>query len=346
VAALAKQAGLGSDLPVVNGPDLAEMDDAQLAQAADEAVIFGRVTPHQKERLVGALRAQGHYVAMIGDGVNDVISLKGANVGIAMQSGSQAARGVADLVLLGDSFAALPWAFREGQRICAGMQDILNVFMVRLLSKALLIATVPLIAGFPFAPRQASLLSFFAAGVPAIALAAWAEPVPGAEREKTVFPRLARFAVPPGLLLALMGLGVYVGYLYTGEHTYLHAHLGVTHATAMAHSLTHAQTALTVFAVLCSLLLLPFTVPPTPFWTGGAQLRGDWRATLLAVGLVVVFAGVLAVPFGRHLFELSRLRIVDYALLVALTAIWGLLTRWLWRADLMARFLGVRSPEV
>ena len=100
-----------------------------MAQAAEENTVFGRITPQQKEDLVHALRTRGHYVAMIGDGVNDVLSLKQANLGIAMQSGSQATRAVADIILMGSSFASLPYAVREGQRIINGMQDILKLFL-------------------------------------------------------------------------------------------------------------------------------------------------------------------------------------------------------------------------
>ena len=106
VAALARQAGLPADAKLVSGLELAEMSDAEFAQAAHDATIFGRMTPEQKERLVDALRKQGFYVAMTGDGVNDVLSLKKAQLGIAMQSGSQAARNVADIILLNDSFGA------------------------------------------------------------------------------------------------------------------------------------------------------------------------------------------------------------------------------------------------
>src|SRR5205823_11558280 len=110
VAALARQAGLGADgadLRLVSGLDLEAMDEAEFDAAAASGTVFGRITPHQKERLVHALHAQGRYVAMIGDGVNDVLALKEADLGIAMHGGSQAARAVADLILLDDSFAAL-----------------------------------------------------------------------------------------------------------------------------------------------------------------------------------------------------------------------------------------------
>jgi len=106
VLALAKQAGLRGDIKAVSGLDLEEMTEAQLGDVAEQSTIFGRITPHQKERLVDALKRRGHYVAMIGDGVNDVLSLKKAHIGIAMQSGTQAARGVADIILMNDSFAA------------------------------------------------------------------------------------------------------------------------------------------------------------------------------------------------------------------------------------------------
>ncbi|MBE9014152.1 HAD-IC family P-type ATPase, partial [Pseudanabaenaceae cyanobacterium LEGE 13415] len=123
VAALAKQAGLSNDIIAVSGQDLAEMDDAVFIQTAEESTIFGRVTPEQKARLVKSLQSRNHYVAMMGDGVNDVPSLKQANVGVAMESGSQATRGAADIVLLQDTFSALPKIFLEGQRIQNGVAD-------------------------------------------------------------------------------------------------------------------------------------------------------------------------------------------------------------------------------
>src|SRR4029078_11963514 len=101
----AKQAGR-KDAKLVSGIELEKMSEADFIQAAQTATIFGRITPQQKQHLVKVLRGAGNYVAMIGDGVNDVLSLKQANLGIAMQSGSQATRGAADIVLLDDSFAS------------------------------------------------------------------------------------------------------------------------------------------------------------------------------------------------------------------------------------------------
>ncbi len=293
VAALARQAGLGENISVVSGLELAGMSDADLGQAAIDHNVFGRVTPEQKERLVGALRRRGHYVAMIGDGVNDVISLKKANVAIAMQGGSQAARGVADMVLLKDSFGALPWAFREGQRVFNAMTDILRVFIVRIFTKALLIVGIAAIGGWAFQPRQTSLLSFFAAGLPAIVFAIFAKP--GAQRHGDFMGRLGRFVVPASMLMALLGTCSTPSTPSPPSHPFVTNHPGGT-AAQVGPAMYSAQTVLTVFLVFCMLLLLPLIVPPTPFWTGGSPLRKDWKPAILSF---LMFFGFMAVALSQ-----------------------------------------------
>jgi cation-transporting ATPase E len=119
-----------------------------------------------------------------------------------MSGGSQAARAVAGLILIKDSFAALPDAFREGQRIRDGLQDVLEILMVRIFGKALAIAAMLPFAGFPFAPRNSSLLSFLGAGVPVIGLTAWAQARP--PLKGSIFRPLARFSLP--LVLAMIPL--------------------------------------------------------------------------------------------------------------------------------------------
>lgn len=338
VANLATQAGLSRDLTVASGLDLAEMDDASFASAAEQTSIFGRVTPDQKERLVRALRARSRYVAMIGDGVNDVIALKQANVGIAMQGGSQAARGVADLILLDDSFAALPYAFREGQRILNGMQDILKIFLVRIFSKALIIAAAVAAGGFPFSPRQASLYSLIAAGIPTVGFAAWA--ISGPTPKGSLLKRLARFVVPATVVTAVMAFGIYMIYVRIGMAGFSGPEDSAAAAAALARVLPRAQTATTLFASLTGILLIPFTVPPSPFWGGGSRLRHDWRPAAMAIGLFLFLALVVATHFGRHLFELTPLSIFEYAALAAAAAAWLFLLRWIWRLPFLDRILG------
>src|SRR5215213_2188803 len=212
VAALARQAGLSGDAVLVSGLDLEGMDESQFTAAAEQSTVFGRVTPEQKQRLVEALRGNGHYVAMTGDGVNDVLSLKQANLGIAMQSGSQATRDAADIVLLRDSFGALPNAFREGQRIRRGLCRILELFLTRVFTVALIILAVLVVeAGFPFSPAQITLLTLLTVGIPTFGIALWTRPGPP---PRSLPRRLLRFVVPASTLLALAAFAVYIG-VYT-----------------------------------------------------------------------------------------------------------------------------------
>ena len=318
VQALAAQAGLAPDSRAVSGLELAELEADRFGDVASETTVFGRVTPSQKQQLIRALRDRGQYVAMIGDGVNDVLSLKQANLGIAMQSGSQAARAVADLILLDDRFGVLPKAFREGQRIVSGMLDILKLFLSRILYVALLITAVAAAqAGFPLAPKHSALLSLFAVGLPTLALAAWAQPA--APRASLLGP-VFRFAVPAALTLAVAGLGVYVGYF-------------VVLGPAMA------QTALTVVSVLCSLLLVVFVEPPTVWWTGGDVLTSDRRPVVLAALLILAFAVIVAVPPLREFFELAPLAFGDVAIVTGVTCAWALVVRWVWRIRLVDRLI-------
>jgi len=343
VTALAAQAGLGSDLAHLSGTELEPMDEAALARAAEETVVFGRVTPDQKERLTAALHGRGHYVAMVGDGVNDVVALKRADVGIAMQAGSQAARAVSGLILMKDSFAALPAAFRDGQRIRNGMQDVLEIFMVRIFTKALLIAAMLPLEGFPFAPRNSSLLSLLGAGAPVVGLTAWSRP--GKPLKGSIYRPLVRFALPPTVLMAALGLAIHLSVRFTLEDRYLTRHPGAGDEAALNHALPYAQTSTIVFLILCSLLLLPFTVPPTRLFAGGVPLRGDWRPTWLALGLAAALAGVLAFPFTRHLFELTALPLWAYATLAGLTVVWGLLLKGVWASGLMDWVLKTKPSD-
>ncbi len=341
VAALATQAGLVGELTAYSGAQLAALNEREFADAAVGGSIFGRISPQQKEALTSALHARGHYVAMIGDGVNDVIALKRADLGIAMESGSPATRGVADLVLMGDSFGALPAAFREGQRIRNGMQDILNIFSVRIFSRALVIPFVALIGGFAFSPRQSALLSYLTATVPTIGLIVWAQA--GQTIKGRIYRPLARFAVPATVLLALFELAIYALYFKTGEHNYLLAHPGATTEQAVQAALPRAQTATTELAVLCGLLLLPFTVPPSMRWVGGARLRGDRRPAIMAAVLFVVYLLIVSSPRGRHLFELQPLGILEQILLIVIAVSWGFTVRAIWHWHFLDRVFG--PPE-
>ncbi|MEI6449752.1 MAG: HAD-IC family P-type ATPase, partial [Actinomycetes bacterium] len=326
------------EVVAVSGVDLEGLSPDELAEVAERATIFGRVTPEQKQDLVEGLRSRGRYVAMIGDGVNDVIALKQANVAVGMQGGSQAARGVADLILLNDTFAPLPFAFKEGQRIINGMNDILRIFMVRIGYKASIIAIVMALGGFPFAPRQASLVSFVGAGVPAVVFAAFA--IPGPTPKLGLFKLLARFFLPTTLLMALMGTGVYLAYALPAKASYLAAHPGAGAKELIEFAYPQAQTALTLFSCFAAILLLLLAVPPSKWLGGGAVVRGDWRIPGVVVLLMGWMVAVLAIPLGRTLFELTALPVWQYVALFSVAAAWMVLCLLVWRTRLLDRWLG------
>ncbi len=334
VATLARQVGMTNTDKVIAGSDLEQMDEAQLTQIVEETTVFGRVTPQQKERLVQALRSCHSYVAMIGDGVNDLLSLKQADLAIAMESGSQATRGIADIVLLNDSFAALPAAFAEGQRIRNGMESAIKLFLTRVMYLALLLLTIPMLGAFPFAPKQKALVTFETLGILAVALAAWARPGPPSRRG--LGHLLLHFVLPAAVPLSLIAFGVYLITFYQAVQQ-----MGENLQDAQLI----AQSALTTFAVCSGLLLVPFVVPPARFWVGGSKLSGDWRPTLLAAGLLVVYLVVIALPPLRTFFSLTALHSMDYLFIGAAALIWSIIQRWLWRGHFLERLLQLKWED-
>jgi cation-transporting ATPase E len=359
VAALARQAGLSKDIQVISGLDLEKMNPTQFAQAAQDTTVFGRITPQQKERLVGALRAGGHYVAMIGDGVNDVLSLKRAQIGIAMQSGSQATRGVADIILLNDSFAALPSAFSEGQRIVIGMLDIIRLFLTRVVYQAIIIVAIAIIGlSFPITPVHQSLLSLITVGFPTLGLAAWARP--GAP-PKRALDSVMRFIIPAGVLLAIVGVAIYVVYyvavftnsagtnvfnirvMTPAQISAIESVRGETMMqiidTAKGEASAVARTILTSVTTLAGLVLVVFVEPPTSFWVGGDELSGDWRPTIVAILLGILYIVIMLVPSLRNTFELTQLDPRDWVIIFVVVALWTMLQRFVWRAKVFDKLL-------
>ena len=346
VSALAQQAGLGADIKLVSGVDLAQMDNAAFTEAAVSGTIFGRITPQQKERLVQSLRSRGHYVAMIGDGVNDVLSLKQANLGVAMQSGSQATRGVADIVLMDDSFASLAPAVLEGQRIVNGMTDILRLYLARICTMGLLIVSSLVIGFFPLALRQGSLIVLLSVGIPTVALAIWARP--GTQSRKDLLPSLLHFVLPPMIMSTIIGLVLFYG-VYVLLVTPLHLDywdLFIRTSNPIIHTpVTNAQSALSAFLVFAGLLLVIFVEPPTPWWTGGDVLSGDWRPTWLALGLGALFILMELIAPLRNLFALERLGAVEWTLVVGSTVVWLFLVRLMWRTRILERLVSVDADS-
>ncbi len=359
VAALARQAGLPGDLKAVSGPELAQMSPAEFAQTVLEATIFGRITPHQKEALVTALRDRGEYVAMVGDGVNDVLSLKKANMGIAMESGSSATRSVAAMILLGDSFRAMPSALAEGQRIVNSIQNTLKLFMVTVFALLLLIIGVTMLGlGFPFTTLQSTLLALFVRGLPPLVLAIVAQ---AGRQRGSLFHNLMHFTLPASFTIFLFGLLIYIGTFFSIQNELAQVAISPETIVEIGRNtgrdygnlapdqfealltLFSAQTALTTFFVLAGVLLMVFAEPPLKWLAGGAPYSGRWLPTLAAGVLVMAYAVVSALPAMQRFFDLVPLPPAFNLAIVGITLLWILVQRAAWRGRWLARLLDLEE---
>ena len=357
VAALAARAGLADPQPVHAGR-LAELPDAELDALVAQGSVFGRVAPEQKERIVTSLRRQGHYVAMVGDGVNDARALKAAHVGVAMRSGSAVARDVADIVLVEDSLAALLPARHEGRRIISGIATSAQVFLTRVATQALIIVTVTMLGlGFPYSPAQTGL-TLFTVGLPTIFLTAWARPRPPDPR---LLLNLARFVLPAAVLTAGFAVAVYT-FLYTRVTsgfedpgvrdrlvTEFERYTGLTYGVdanfTQAAATVGAQTGLSTFVSLASILLILFLQPPARVFAVWTRPTGDRRPAVLVVGLLVVLVTALVVPALWDYFGLTRPASIIYLIVLPLLLLWFLTMALAYRFRVMDRLLGLPEPS-
>ena len=295
VAAVAREAGVPDPGPGYDGRTLPE-DAAALADVVDTHHVFGRVQPHQKRAMVAALQARGHVVAMTGDGVNDVLALKDADIGIAMGSGSSASRAAAQLVLLDGRFATLPGVVAEGRRVINNIQRVANLFLSKTTYSMLLALSVGVIGfEFPFLPRHLTLVGSVTIGIPAFFLAL----APNHHRARSGFvPRVLRFAVPSGALAAVVTLAAY----------------SIASASD-AVDLDQARTVATLTLVATGLCILVRL----------AQPFNAWRQALV-LSMVGLFVGALLLPPAREFFALSLpppwLYLVAGALVVAQELVW------------------------
>lgn len=210
VAAVAREVGLDPGEPV-DARTLPE-DGDELRQVLAERTVFGRVSPEQKRAFVHALQAQGRVVAMTGDGVNDALALKDADIGVAMGNGAQATKAVAELVLLDGRFSHLPRVLAEGRRVISNVERVANLFLAKnAMSLVAILAAAFAALPFPFLPRHLTLVSTLTIGTPAFFLALG----PNQRRYVPGFlSRILRFAVPAG---TIAGLAVIASYVLSGR---------------------------------------------------------------------------------------------------------------------------------
>jgi cation-transporting ATPase E len=353
VAALATQAGLPAGIKAISGPELAQLSEGEFAQTAAETIVFGRITPDQKAQLVKAFQNQGKYVAMMGDGVNDVPSLKQSNVGISMESGSQITRGVADMVLLNDSFEALPDALLEGQRIGNSIRDVTKISLTRVAAFVILMLAM-VIPGliFPLTIKHNAILTLLTEGIPTLGVTIWAKP--GQPKERNLIRSVIPFVFPAMALLSLFSLFVYMGFVVVqvtpfirllNKQMTLQQISQLITQDMLRTALFTARNELVVFLIFCGLLLILLLKPPTRFWTGGAPLSGDWRYPLMALGMLIIYGVLVAVPGLRSLFDLVMLRPADYLLLSGLAFLWALFVRRAWRDRWLEKFLQLDQSQ-
>ncbi|MEU0738253.1 cation-translocating P-type ATPase [Streptomyces sp. NPDC006134] len=278
-------------------------DRAAMADALDEGTVFGRVTPQQKRDMVGALQSHGHTVAMTGDGVNDVLALKDADIGVAMGSGSEATRAVAQIVLLNNSFATLPSVVAEGRRVIGNITRVATLFLVKTVYSVLLaILVVCWQVEYPFLPRHLTLLSTLTIGVPAFFLAL----APNKERAQPHFVRrVMRYAIPGGVLAAT---ATFVTYL-VARHFY-HGPNALDAETSVA-TLTLFLISMWVLAIIAR----PYT------W---------WRIGLVAV-MGAAFLVVLVVPWLQDFFALRLVGVTMPWIAVGIAAVAAAALEVLWR---------------
>ncbi|MFD5618554.1 HAD-IC family P-type ATPase [Streptomyces yangpuensis] len=252
-------------------------EQAEMAEVLEDNSVFGRVTPQQKRDMVGALQSKGHTVAMTGDGVNDVLALKDADIGVSMGSGSEATRAVAQIVLLNNSFSTLPSVVAEGRRVIGNITRVATLFLTKTVYSVLLaILVVCSQVEYPFLPRHLTLLSTLTIGIPAFFLAL----APNKERAKPHFvKRVMRYAIPGGVIAAA---ATFVTYLIARHH---YTGAEALPAETSAATLTLFLTSMWVLAIIAR----PYT------W---------WRVALVGA-MGGAFLIVLIVPWLQDFFQLK-----------------------------------------
>jgi len=296
VAAVATRAGVRVEGPPVDGSTLPD-SQPEVAAAAAASTVFARLAPQQKRMLIEALTGSGRYVAMIGDGVNDVPAMKGSRLAIALGSGAQMAKSVADSVLVTDSFAAVPAAIGEGRQIILNIQRVAKLFVTKSVFAACVILAFGLTtAGFPLLPRHLTLAATVTVGIPGFVIAL----IPSNERPEpgTFLRRVARFSLPAGAVIAA---GVLAAYL-------------VERAVGV-RSITDARTAaVTVFVALGLYLLL--VLDPERMSASRSYAVG---IVTLVGALAAAYLITLSAEPARDFFALARPDLIDAAIIVAST---------------------------
>ncbi|WP_373175684.1 cation-translocating P-type ATPase [Mycobacterium marinum] len=301
-------------------------EQPELADVLDTYTTFGRVRPDQKRAIVHALQSHGHTVAMTGDGVNDVLALKDADIGVAMGTGSPASRAVAQIVLLDNRFATLPYVVGEGRRVIGNIERVANLFLTKTVYSALLALLVgieclfakPLGADpllYPFQPIHVTIAAWFTIGIPSFILSL----APNDERAYPGFVRrVLTSALPSGLVV---GVATFVSYLtaYPGRHS-------------TWQEQTQASTAALITLLVTALWVLAVVARPYRWWRLGL---------VIACGLAYV--AIFSLPLAQRKFFLDPSNLATTSIALGIGLLGAALIEAMWW--LRARALGLR-PRV
>lgn len=259
----------------------AEAGEGEFADLVEERTVFGRVTAEHKRNMVKSLQARGHTVAMTGDGVNDVLALKEANLGVAMGDGAPATRAVAQLVLLDNKFAVLPNVVGEGRRVIGNIERVANLFLTKTIYSVILALAVGIVGmQYPFEPIHVTITGWFTIGIPAFVLSL----APNHERVQPGFAsRVFRLALPAGAIVGVMTFGFWL-WAYPG-------------AEAPLESVKAASTATLIVLLISAFWVLSVVARPYEWW----------KIALLIVSALAYFVIFLVRPIAEtlHIYTVS-----------------------------------------
>lgn len=340
VDALFSIADIPGERKIISGPELDAMDPETFERTVLETNIFGRMKPENKQAVIEALKKNGRYVAMIGDGVNDVKSLKTAQVGVALESGSGAARGVADMVLVNDNFSALPKALVEGRRTVSGMRDILKIYLTRNIALAIMFIAIYVFIGYlPMIPIQNTYYAFVSVTIMAFFMTIFAKPD---DNKNLILPDVLRFCVPSAIMIAGVGLAVYAGFWMMSSNGILvidWQHMadiaGLDSVNALLEKYSWgagavnvdeivARSAMLFFVSTAGILQMLLVCPRFKFLSAdGRTNKSIIPIALVIFVFLVIFAMYAYFPIvAVDLVELVLFPTETYVLLIGIVAVW------------------------
>ncbi len=351
VDALFTIAKIPGERKIISGEELDALSGDEKTKAILETNIFGRMKPDHKQEIISTLKNNGRYVAMVGDGVNDVKSLKEAQVGISMQSGSGATRGVADMVLIDDAFSALPRALVEGRKTVSGMRDILKIYITRNFILAFLVFAILIVGGLigidaiPLLVIQNLYYAFLTVSVSAFLLAIWAKPT---ENKGAILPDVLRYALPMALLISFFAMAVYIFFWigtteglisiqYTAEQLASFGWPTLTPGDPAIYDINriaeiNARNAMLVFLVLAGISQLALVAPRWKFMSIDGRIHDDYRPMILMILLFALVCLVYNVPWFCDNIAFLTIFPPVYAIgLILYTVVWFVLARFIMR---------------